>query len=66
MAAGSSQDDTRAFVIKAFERLIETNEDLEWTEAAERSNSFYYTLGYSCLVVSVLLLGAIPILFMVL
>jgi hypothetical protein len=64
-AAASSHDDTRAFVIKAFERLIETNEDLEWTEAAEKANNFYYTLGYSSLVVSALLLGAIPILFLV-
>jgi hypothetical protein len=56
-AAGSAHEDTRAFVIKAFERLIETSEDLEWTAAAERSNQRYYTLAYASLVASGVLLG---------
>ncbi len=60
-AAAGPHEDTRAFVNKVFSRLLEVNEELEWTPAAEVANSRSYAIGYGSLVVAILLAIATPI-----
>jgi hypothetical protein len=58
-AAAGSHEDTRAFVVKSFQRLYQdTVEDLEWLPAAERANSFCYLLAYISLALAGLLVAA--------
>ena len=58
-AAAGSHEDTRAFVVKSFQRLYQdTVEDLEWLPGAERANSFCYVLAYVGLALAGLLVAA--------
>ena len=62
-AAAGPHEDTRAFANKVFSRLLEVNEELEWTPDAEAANQRYYTIGYASLFIALLLVIAIPILW---
>lgn len=64
-AAAGSHEDTRAFVVKSFQRLYEdTVEDLEWLPAAERASGFCYVVAYVSLVLAgVLVAAAVAALF---
>ncbi len=57
--AAGSHEDTRAFAIKAFQRLYQdTVEDLEWLPAAERASGFCYILAYISLALAGVLVAA--------
>jgi hypothetical protein len=62
-AAAGPHEDTRAFANKVFSRLLEVNEELEWTPAAEAANRRYYTIGYASLFLAMLLAIAIPVMW---
>jgi hypothetical protein len=63
-AAAGPHEDTRAFVNKVFSRLLEVNEELEWTPDADIANRRYYTIGYGSLLVALLLAIATPLVFL--
>jgi hypothetical protein len=62
-AGAGPHDDTRAFVKGVFSKLIEKNEDLEWTPVAEQANARCYSLGYISVLLALGLLAGAPLLW---
>ena len=58
-AAAGDTKDRQAFVKGVFDKLLEEEAELEWTEAALRENRWYERIAYVALTVDVLLLAGL-------